>query len=35
MHLMFDPKGMRPFAANWQDAARGPFERVDRESVEP
>lgn len=22
LHLLFDPKGMRPFVANWQDAAR-------------
>jgi hypothetical protein len=33
LHLMFDPKGMRPFVANWEDAARGLFERVYRESV--
>jgi transcriptional regulator with XRE-family HTH domain len=33
LHLMFDPKGMRPFVANWEDLARGLFERVYRESV--
>jgi transcriptional regulator with XRE-family HTH domain len=33
LHLMFDPKGMRPFVANWQDVAKGLFERVYRESV--
>lgn len=33
LHLMFDPAGMRPFIANWEDVARGLFERVYRESV--
>jgi transcriptional regulator with XRE-family HTH domain len=33
LHLMFDPEGMRPFVANWEDLARGLFERVYRESV--
>ena len=33
LHLMFDPKGMRPFIANWEDAARGLLARVYRESV--
>ena len=33
LHLMFDPEGMRPFIANWKEAARGLFERVYRESV--
>jgi transcriptional regulator with XRE-family HTH domain len=33
LHLMFDPSGMRPFVANWEEAARGLFERVYRESV--
>jgi MmyB-like transcription regulator ligand binding domain len=33
LHLMFDPKGMRPFIANWEDLAKGLFERVYRESV--
>src|SRR5260370_18446925 len=33
LHLMFDPKGMRPFLANWEDAARWLVEGVYRESV--
>jgi transcriptional regulator with XRE-family HTH domain len=33
LHLMFDPDGMRPFIANWEDVARSLFERVYRESV--
>jgi transcriptional regulator with XRE-family HTH domain len=33
LHLMFDPAGMRPFVANWEDTAKGLFERVYRESV--
>ena len=33
LHLMFDPKAMRPFIANWEDLAKGLFERVYRESV--
>ena len=33
LHLMFDPQGMRPFIANWQDVARSLFERVYRESI--
>jgi transcriptional regulator with XRE-family HTH domain len=33
LHLIFDPAGMRPFVANWEDAAKGLFERVYRESV--
>jgi transcriptional regulator with XRE-family HTH domain len=33
LHLMFDPAGMRPFIANWEDAAKGLFQRVYRESV--
>ena len=33
LHLMFDPEGMRPFVANWQDVAKGLFYRVYRESV--
>ena len=24
LHLMFDPEGMRPFIANWEDVAKGP-----------
>ena len=33
LHLMFDPQGMRPFIANWEQTATGLFERVYRESV--
>lgn len=33
LHLMFDPAGMRPFIANWDDAAAGLLARVRRESV--
>ncbi|WP_296739569.1 helix-turn-helix transcriptional regulator [Mesorhizobium sp.] len=33
LHLMFDPQGMRPFIANWDDVARSLFERVYRESI--
>jgi transcriptional regulator with XRE-family HTH domain len=33
LHLMFDPKGMRPFIANWKDVATSLFQRVYRESV--
>ena len=33
LHLMFDPDGMRPFIANWEDVAKGLFQRVYRESV--
>jgi transcriptional regulator with XRE-family HTH domain len=33
LHLMFDPKGMRPFVANWEAVAKGLFQRVYRESV--
>ena len=33
LHLMFDPAGMRPFIANWDEAARGLLARVYRESV--
>jgi transcriptional regulator with XRE-family HTH domain len=33
LHLMFDPEGMRPFIANWEDVAKGLFQRVYRESV--
>jgi hypothetical protein len=33
LHLMFDPDGMRPFIANWEDVARSLFQRVYRESV--
>jgi transcriptional regulator with XRE-family HTH domain len=33
LHLMFDPQGMRPFVANWEDTAKSLFERVYRESI--
>jgi transcriptional regulator with XRE-family HTH domain len=33
LHLMFDPEGMRPFIANWEDVAKALFQRVTRESV--
>jgi transcriptional regulator with XRE-family HTH domain len=33
LHLMFDPAGMRPFVANWENTAKGLFQRVYRESV--
>jgi transcriptional regulator with XRE-family HTH domain len=33
LHLIFDPAGMRPFVANWEDTAKSLFERVYRESV--
>jgi transcriptional regulator with XRE-family HTH domain len=33
LHLMFDPAGMRPFIANWHDAARGLLARVYREAL--
>jgi transcriptional regulator with XRE-family HTH domain len=33
LHLIFDPEGMRPFVANWEEVAKGLIERVYRESV--
>ncbi|MFT4438874.1 helix-turn-helix domain-containing protein [Caballeronia sp. 15715] len=33
LHLMFDPEGMRPFVANWEDVAKSLIQRVYRESV--
>jgi transcriptional regulator with XRE-family HTH domain len=33
LHLMFDPEGMRPFIANWEDVAKSLIQRVYRESV--
>ena len=33
LHLMFDPKGMRPFIANWTNTARGLLARVHREAL--
>jgi len=33
LHLIFDPHGMRPFVADWDDVARSLLQRVRRESV--
>jgi transcriptional regulator with XRE-family HTH domain len=33
LHLMFDPRGMRPFVANWESVAQSLIQRVHRESV--
>jgi transcriptional regulator with XRE-family HTH domain len=33
LHLMFDPKGMRPHIANWEAVAGSLFARIHRESV--
>jgi transcriptional regulator with XRE-family HTH domain len=33
LHLMFDPKGMRPYVANWPETARGLLGRVYREAL--
>ena len=33
LHLMFDPKGMRPFIANWEALAKALIQRVQREAV--
>ncbi len=33
LHLMFDPKGLRPFVANWPETARGLMGRVVREAL--
>jgi transcriptional regulator with XRE-family HTH domain len=33
LHLMFDPKGMRPFIINWPDVAASLIQRVYRESI--
>jgi transcriptional regulator with XRE-family HTH domain len=33
LHLMFDPRGMRPFVANWPETARGLLGRVYREAL--
>jgi len=33
LHLIFDPKGLRPFVANWEVTAKSLIERVNRESV--
>lgn len=33
LHLVFDPKGLRPFIANWEETARSLIERVRHEAV--
>jgi transcriptional regulator with XRE-family HTH domain len=33
LHLMFDPKGLRPFIANWPEVAASLLQRVYRESI--
>jgi transcriptional regulator with XRE-family HTH domain len=33
LHLIFDPKGMRPFVADWDNVARSLLQRVCRESI--
>jgi len=33
LHLMFDPKGMRPFLADWENVSRSLLQRVHREAV--
>lgn len=33
LHLLFDPKGMRPFIANWDSLARSLIQRIRREAV--
>jgi transcriptional regulator with XRE-family HTH domain len=33
LHLMFDPHGMRPHMAHWEELARSLLQRVQRESV--
>ncbi|RZF27481.1 XRE family transcriptional regulator [Paraburkholderia sp. UYCP14C] len=33
LHLIFDPHGMRPFVADWEQVARSLLQRVYRESV--
>jgi len=33
LHLMFDPSGMRPFIANWQDAGQSLLARLHREAL--
>jgi transcriptional regulator with XRE-family HTH domain len=33
LHLIFDPKGMRPFVADWDSVSRSLLQRVYRESV--
>ena len=33
LHLMFDPAGMRPFIANWEDASAALVQRIHNEAV--
>ncbi|HEX4139312.1 MAG TPA: helix-turn-helix transcriptional regulator [Candidatus Methylacidiphilales bacterium] len=33
LHLIFDPKGLRPFIANWPEVAASLLQRVHRESI--
>ena len=33
LRLMFDPQGLRPFVANWEEVAASLFQRVHREAV--
>lgn len=33
LHLMFDPDGMRPFIADWQEVASSLIQRIHREAV--
>jgi transcriptional regulator with XRE-family HTH domain len=33
LHLMFDPHGMRPFIANWEDVASSLIQRIHREAL--
>lgn len=33
LHLMFDPAGMRPFIANWEDTSAALVQRIHREAV--
>ncbi len=33
LRLMFDPKGLRPFVANWEAVAASLFQRIHREAV--
>ncbi|WP_413195672.1 helix-turn-helix domain-containing protein [Pararobbsia alpina] len=33
LELMFDPDGMRPFVANWEEVAKSLIQRVHRESI--
>jgi transcriptional regulator with XRE-family HTH domain len=33
LHLIFDPKGLRPFVADWDNVARSLLQRVCRESI--